>query len=244
MQLNLTKIVKLNIMQFIKQLFLISLFFISNAYASSNPYYQDEGQILFKIKGLFYQTASKKTTFTTSVGSATSTKNIFSLGYGAEGSVTYFYSPSIAGELSAGVNILKLRGTQINKITEVIGTTPATMDKKKVLAVPISMILQYHIAPYGGIRPYIGAGYSGSFLSTRSKYVSIESGHGPVLQLGVDLVSRSDNYICLELKRYLLKTKVTLEQELLDATNQALPKTTSKVKLNPTTISIGFGFKL
>lgn len=230
--------------QFTKQLFLIAILLISNAHASSNPYYQDEGQVLFKIKGLFSQTASKKPTFSTSVGSATSTKNIFSLGYGAEGSVTYFYSPSIAGELSAGVTMLKLRGSQINKITQVIGTTPATMDKKKVLAVPISMILQYHIAPYGGIRPYIGAGYSGSFLSTRSKYVSVESGHGPVLQFGVDLVSRSDHYICLELKKYLLKSKVTLEEALLDATNTTLPKTTSKVKLNPMTISIGFGFKL
>ncbi|MCP5369123.1 MAG: OmpW family protein [Rickettsiaceae bacterium] len=227
-----------------KKLLLLSLLFINNTHASNNAYYQDEGQILFKFKGVFYQTSSTKTPFSTSLGTATSTKNIFSLGYGAEGSVTYFYSSNIAGELSAGVNILKLRSSQINAIAQAIGTNSAVMDKKKVTAIPISAILQYHIAPYGGIRPYIGAGYSGSFLTTRSKHVSVESGHGPVFQLGVDLVSRSDNYVSLELKQYFLKTKVTLEQALLDATNQTLPKTVSKVKLNPTTISLGFGFRL
>lgn len=208
------------------------------------PYYRDGGQLLFKIKGLFYYMDSNKTSFTTTQGTASSSKNLFSAGYGAEGSVTYFITPFIAGELSAGVATYKPRSSQIGPIVATIGSaTPGAFDNRDVITVPVSAIAQFHIAPYGGIRPYIGVGYSASFNDTKSRSFSIDSDSGLVLQAGVDFVSKSDNYISVEVKHYRLNPKITLEKTLLDS-NGAIDAASKRVKLNPTTFTIGFGFRL
>lgn len=219
---------------------LISLFWINSSHGYEHFYYQDEGQLLFKMKALYYDTGSNKATFTNDGTSVSSNRSIFSQGYGAEGSVTYFYNSSFAAELSAGIAQMKMRSSELTSVINGLGASGEPLDNREALAIPLSAIIQYHVAPYGGIRPYIGAGYSATFLTTKSKNISLETAHGAVIQAGLDFVSKSDSYISLEVKQYLLKPKVTIEESLLASGK----KSVSKVKLNPLTISIGFGFRM
>lgn len=46
---------------------------------------------------------------------------------------------------------------------------------------------QYRVAPFGAIRPYVGGGLNGTYMYARSKAIKVNSGFGPVLQVGVDL---------------------------------------------------------
>ncbi|HJK86441.1 MAG TPA: OmpW family outer membrane protein [Candidatus Megaira endosymbiont of Nemacystus decipiens] len=227
-----------------KKALIAGLILSSNAYADSHYYYEEEGQLLFKFKGFYSQLDSTKTTFTSSVASTTSSKDLVSSAYGAEGSATYFYNANWSTELSAGFGIMHLRKSEFNKIASIIGINGGTITKKNVNMIPVSAIVQYHVAPYGAIRPYAGLGYSGTYLNAKSKKFSIDTASGAVLQLGVDFVTKNDNFFTLEIKKYYLKPKFTLERSFLDPVDESIAKTSSNMKINPLTISLGFGFRV
>ena len=100
-------------------------------------------------------------------------------------------------------------------------------------------MLQYHIAPYGAIRPYIGAGYQYTWMLSKSKQFVINSGSGYALQAGVDFALADDTLISFDVKRYQLTPKVKFKSSFLTGTSGM----TSKVKINPVIVSLGIGWK-
>ena len=213
-------------------------------YDNGHYYYEDEGKLLTKFKVFYSELKPKETTFTSSLASANSSKKLFSNAYGGEASVAYFFGANFAAELSAGVARLSLKPSEFDAVASAIGDNAANLDKNAALMIPVSATMQYHIAPYGAIRPYVGAGYGAAYLNAKSNKISLDGSSGFVLQAGVDFVTRNDHVFTLEVKKYSFRPKITLETPYLDPNNSVVGATSSKVKIDPIVVSLGFGFKL
>jgi outer membrane protein W len=70
----------------------------------------------------------------------------------------------------------------------------------------------------------------------------VDSGHGPVLQLGVNFFSKDDTFFSIDVKQHFLKSNVTFNKSLLSNDPRA-SNVKSKVTWNPLTVSAGIGFK-
>ncbi len=88
----------------------------------------------------------------------------------------------------------------------------------------------------GGLRPYVGLNWT--YMHTRSRAIKVDSGFGPVLQAGVDFISKDDTLFALDIRQYLLKSKVEFQKGYLGADGIS-----SKVTWSPIVVSAGFGFK-
>ena len=227
----------------ITKFWLISSLLASSAYANSHSYYQNEGELLFKMKG-FYTHLDTKPKFDSNITNTGNPGDVISVAYGAEGSVSYFFNANFATELSAGIGYMNIKKSEINKVATAIGGSLAgAMDNKDMLMLPFGVLVQYHVAPYGAIRPFIGAGYSAIWLNTRSDNISISSTYGPVIQIGVNFVAKNDTFFTIEAKQYFMDTRLKFERKLFDPATESIDSTKSTLKFNPLVISMGIGYK-
>ncbi len=114
--------------------------------------------------------------------------------------ISYFFTPNIAAELVLTVpqkHDLRAGGVQIGTLRHL----------------PPTLTAQYHFAPNGAIRPYVGAGIN----YTRFSSVHLPAGvgidrnsFGGALQLGVDIPLPYKNLILnFDLKKVYIKTDVS-----------------------------------
>ncbi len=207
-------------------------------------YYKEEGSIIFKVRGsgIFTKGSMKGLPAPTSTkGKASPSKvgNLVSNGYGVDGSTTVFFAKNIAAELGLGLQLYKTSSGALGAIGNNYSNNPVSAKKKNIYAVPASLMLQYHIAPFGAIRPYVGAGYQYTWMLSKASQFSLNSAHGYALQAGVDFALSDDTLISFDVKRYQLEPKVKFKDSFLGAGNGF----TSKVKINPIIVSLGMGWK-
>ena len=203
-------------------------------------YYKEEGSILFKVRGSgIFTKGNFKSLPPATRPNPIKVGNLISNGYGVEGSTTVFFTKNIAGELGIGLQLYKTSSAGVNAIGKNYSAAPVSAKKKNIYAVPTSLMLQYHIAPYGAIRPYVGAGYQYTWMLSKSKQFTINSGSGYALQAGVDFALTDDTLISLDVKRYQLETKVKFKDSFLGDKKGF----STKVKINPIVISLGIGWK-
>ncbi|WPY00876.1 OmpW family protein [Candidatus Trichorickettsia mobilis] len=207
----------------------------------SADYYSDEGKLLFKVRGYgIASNAKQKGLPKSSVAAPASTNPFVENGYGGDTATTIFFNDNMAAELSLGFGVLNTKYSTLNNVAHNYGGQNTAGKKKKIYMVPLTGTAQYHIAPYGAIRPYVGAGYHGAYLFTKAKEFKIKNGHGAVLQIGVDFVAKDDTFINVDIRKYFLKAKVTYKGALVkNATNIS-----STAKIDPLVVSAGIGFKL
>lgn len=205
-------------------------------------YYLDEGKLLFKLRPLYSIVEAKQKDLdrlSSSNPSAKKPSDLVENGYGFDTTSTYFLADHIAAELSAGVTYYKTKRNSLRETANLFGNNNATVGKKSDLwMVPVSATLQYHIAPFGALRPYLGVGAHGTYVYSRAKEFSVNSGFGAVFQGGVDFVARDDTLITLDVRGYTFESKINYKKEFT-GTGQDF---SSKVKWNPVVISLGFGF--
>ena len=216
------------------------------AFASNNDYdadyYEDEGALLFKIRGFYVNSPAKVKT--APINGTEKPGDLVQNGFGFDTATTYFFTDNIATELSLGLGMLRTKASALNKASIAYGNGSGSTGKKNdIIWVPLAATLQYHIAPFGAIRPYIGGGYHGSYLYTRSKAIKVRPGHGAVLQAGVDFMAKDDTFITFDIRQYFLKSKMTFKKGFLFPNNAAASDVSSKVGYNPLVISLGVGFK-
>lgn len=230
-------------MQFTKNIIaLFTILFALNAAASEykNDYYEDEGDLLFKIRGFYLNTSAKLTKLPASVSGSPKPKSFAQNGYGADTAITYFFTKNIATELSLGFDMIKVKSSALKAAANSFGNGQGNPGKNnEIYHIPASATIQYHVAPFGAIRPYIGGGYHGAFMHTRSKAIKVKSGHGAVLQAGIDFVSKDDTIFTFDVRQFFLKSKTTFKTDFLNA-----PSVDSTVDWNPLVVSVGIGFKL
>ncbi len=220
----------------------INSFAVEDTDINSNEgdYYEKEGNLVFKLRASGIKTNGKqKEASSSTVPSPVDVGSFAEVGYGLDASTSIFFSPNIALELSLGVNVLRTKGAHLSKVASNNGgNVDAVGKKKEIYTIPVTLLGQYHIAPFGAIRPYVGAGYHGAYTLTRSKAFDIKSGFGPVLQVGIDFYAKDDTLINLDVRQYFLNTKIDYKKALVNN----LP-VSSTIKFNPLLISIGVGFK-
>ncbi len=215
-----------------------------NDYSSDDydaSYYEDEGKLLFKFRGSGVLTSGKqkklpKPTSNTPVAIGPLVKN----GYGADTATTIFFNDNIGVELSLGFYALKTKTSSLNNIANNYNSPNTPGTRKDVYMIPLNFAPQLHIAPFGGIRPYVGLGVTGAYLFTRSKEFKINNGFGSFVQAGVDFVAKDDTIITLDVRQYHYKAKVSYKGSFIGKNTPV----SSRVNLNPLMVSLGIGFRL
>jgi outer membrane protein len=216
--------------------------FVASANDSNDiDYYEDEGRLLFKARIHGLSSNGKQTGFSATKNQISNPEKVGRLiqnGYGGDVATTIFFNDNIASELSLGFSVLKVKHSSLKNVGINYNANTDNLGKKKGLyAIPLTFTGQYHIAPFGAIRPYIGLGYHGAYIVNKCKGFNVKNGHGFVAQAGVDFVAKDDTIINLDIKQYLLNTKVQYKESFIK------PPVTSKIKINPLLISVGIGFK-
>jgi outer membrane protein len=207
-------------------------------------YYKDEGSILFKVRGSAILTKGKfkglpaRRNPAPNANAAISVPGLVSNGYGIDASTSVFFTNNIALELGLGIQDYKTSASSVSAISNNYSSKPTNNKKRNVYAVPMSLIMQYHIAPFGAIRPYVGAGWQYTWMLSKSQQFAISSAHGYALQAGVDFAMTDDTVISIDVKRYQLAPKVKFKRSLLGTSEM-----TTKVNINPVIISAGIGWK-
>lgn len=137
--------------------------------------------------------------------------------------ISYFFTPNIAAELVLTVpqkHDLRAGGTQIGTLRHL----------------PPTLTAQYHFAPNGAIRPYVGAGIN----YTRFSSVHLPAGvgidrnsFGGALQLGVDIPLPYKNLILnFDVKKVYIKTDVSAGGAKIGS-----------FKVDPVLFGIGLGWR-
>lgn len=229
----------------IKNVFFIIFVFTSSLSVADNltdkiydaDYYEDEGRLLFKVRAFAIKSSPEQKSLPAPLSSnPIKVGNFVENGFGGDTASTIFFSDRIAAELSLGLNLLNTKSSTLQSIANNYNGSIKTK-KKRIYSIPLTITGQYHIAPFGAIRPYVGAGYHAAYIFTKAKEFKINNGHGPVVQIGIDFVAKDDTLITLDLRQYLLKTKITYKGAIVNTANVS-----SKVALNPLVLSLGVGF--
>ena len=234
-------------MKFIKNIFIASALLVaSSAFANNNNYdanyYEDEGALLFKIRGFYINAPAKIKQVP--INGTEKPGDLVQNGYGFDTATTYFFTDNIATELSLGLSFLRTKSSALNKAAVAYGGGTGSSGKKNdIFFIPLVATLQYHVAPFGAIRPYVGGGYHGSYLYTRSKAIKVKPGHGAVLQAGIDFMAKDDTLITFDIRQYFLKSKVTFKKGFLFPNKPTTSNVSSKIDFNPLVVSLGVGFK-
>ncbi|WP_341787314.1 OmpW family outer membrane protein [Rickettsia endosymbiont of Cantharis rufa] len=205
----------------------------------STPYYENEGSLVFKVRlGGVFSDAKQKGLPTPTAPQPVTVGSIAKNGYGGDASTTIFFNNYLATELSLGFNALRTKYTSLASVAHNYGIDNVKLGKNKpIYMIPATITGQFHIAPYGGIRPYIGVGYHGSYMLTQATGLKIRNGHGAVGQIGIDFYAKDDTLVNIDVRQFFLNPKLEYKPNLVG--NKTV---TSKVKLNPLIVSVGIGF--
>ena len=233
----------LNYKKILSCFFLLTISASSMAAGSSedydSDYYANEGRINFKARlfGALSKAKQKLPPPTSARGIASPQANphFISNGFGIEGATTLFFGDYVAAELGLGFGMYKVSGSAVNSVSYNYGNGVVVGKKKQIYTIPLTFTMQYHIAPFGAFRPYVGAGYGGAYLFSRAKEFKIKNAHGVVGQIGMDIVMTTDTTFNIDIKKYSLEPKVTYKRNSI-GTNLS-----SKVKISPWVIAVGMG---
>lgn len=202
-------------------------------------YYLDEGKLLFKLRPIYANVSGNQKGFENFNSTSRKPGDLIKNGYGFDTATTYFLTDYIAAELSAGLIYFKSKKATVKDTASFFGNPNVQTSKgSNIWMVPVSGTLQYHVAPFGAIRPYLGLGLHGTYVYSRSKEFSVGNGAGAVLQAGIDFVSRDDTLITLDVRQYSLESKINYKSSFTGLNRDF----STKAKWNPIVISLGFGF--
>jgi outer membrane protein len=202
-------------------------------------YYENEGGMTFKVRlGGILSSAKQKGLPAPTVPHPVAVGKLAQNGYGGDASISIFLSNYFGIELSLGLNLLRTKYTSLANVAHNYGNNNDIGKRRNIFMVPATVTGQFHIAPYGGIRPYVGGGYHGAYAFSKAKSLKIKAGYGPVAQVGVDFYAKDNTLINLDVRQFFLSSNVTYKPYLVGGNNNVK----SKVKFNPLVISAGIGF--
>ena len=126
------------------------------------------------------------------------------------------------------------------------GTISALGDVADTWVLPPTLTVQYHFAPDGNIRPYLGAGINYSIFYSSKALSSLNGALGPTkvklddsvgyaLQAGVDIPVSKKVFVNFDIKYIDMKTTARL-------TSGATLRT-ARVKIDPIVAGMGIGFR-
>lgn len=210
----------------------------SNLNYDNTLYDDNEGCLVFKMRlGGAFSNAKQKGLPAPTVRQPVSVGEFIKNGYGGDASTTIFFNNYLATELALGFNVLRTKYASLANVSYNYGAAANPGKHKPIYMIPVAVTGQFHIAPYGGIRPYIGLGYHGSYMITQASSVKIRNGHGVVGQIGIDFYAKDNTLINFDIRQFYLNPKIEYKPSLVGT-----KIVTSKAKINPLIVSLGIGF--
>lgn len=138
--------------------------------------------------------------------------------------ISYFFTPNIAAELVLTVpqkHHVYLAGTDIGTFKHL----------------PPTLLAQYHFNPTGTFRPYVGAGVNYTLIDSEhlaNDTLFLEnSSVGAAVQVGFDVKLTKNMFLNVDLKKVQIRSDV----------KTAAGATVSRVKLDPTLLGVGLGWR-
>ncbi|MCH9753471.1 MAG: outer membrane beta-barrel protein [Alphaproteobacteria bacterium] len=159
----------------------------SLVYITHSSAYQDYNM---KLKGRLGYVHTDEKISTGSSGTVSQQK--FKDDYLGEVAISYFFNSNFAIEFSAGAGSL-----------EYVNNSGVGKD---IFFIPVAAIAQIHFPINNTFEPYIGAGYSYSFIEREPSNTEIKNGGGIAFQAGVDLFASETMGLNLDIK-YILDAK-------------------------------------
>lgn len=169
-------------------------------------------------------------TYTTGSVLASNTETALDFtGIGANAS--YFFNDNVAVQF----DISYLKSSTLDYSLTQGSTTRSTSGQ--VTMIPSSVLLQYHIAPYGEIRPYVGAGAAYYYINGNGfDGIDFEDSFGGQLQFGFDWWFQKDFGLNVELKKSWVEANI-------DYTEFAGFPLISEVAYDPFTLAVGLSYQ-
>lgn len=152
---------------------------------------------------------------------------------------TYMLSKHVGAEL--------ILATTKHEASGHTGTTGSIGKLASTWVLPPTLTLQYHFAPEGAVRPYIGAGvnYTIFYAEKASKGlesavgetdVSMKASFGYALQAGVDVPLTDRTFLNFDVKYIDMDTTTRLA-------TTAIGTQSVRVHLDPVVVGVGFGMR-
>lgn len=161
-------------------------------------------------------------------------------GIGGEAAAVLFFNDRIASELSLGLSTYRHKSGPVTAAAWNYSDGGTAKKRSRLYMIPMAISMQYHIAPFGGVRPYIGAGYQYVYIHSSSKNFSATNGHGPLAQFGIDFVMKDDTILNIDVKQSFYSAKIKYKKSMLAG---ATSSPTAKYKVNPLQVAVGLGIK-
>jgi len=205
--------------------------------ATATPAHAEAGDVLVRLRGIVVAPNDKSSgvnpTFPTehvSVDNAVTPELDF----------TYMLTKNVGAELILATTKHSASGTS--------GTTGSIGKLASTWVLPPTLTLQYHFAPEGKIRPYVGAGVNYTiFYSTKSSggledavgdtKVHMKDSFGYALQAGVDIPLNDRFFANFDVKYVDMDTTARLN-------TTAIGVQRTRVHIDPLIFGIGIGMKL
>lgn len=163
---------------------------------------------------------------------------------GGQMSASYFVFDNLALEASLGY-------TSYSVGRAVATASSTTSDESTLSIIPIDFNIQYHIAPYGRLTPYIGGGAGYAFFSQ-----SFSSTPTFNAQLGFDYWVRDNLGVSFNMKKYFNMTTESDKRDIYLATSVVTSGSTvsttttpvndtmhQEITLDPMVMTVGIGYR-
>jgi len=152
---------------------------------------------------------------------------------------TYMFTNNIGAELIVSSTKHKASGRT--------GTTGSIGKLASTWVLPPTLTLQYHFAPEGRIRPYVGAGVNYTIFYSEKASTGLEAAVGDTkvrmkdsfgyaLQAGVDIPVGKRTFVNFDVKYIDIDTTARLD-------TTAIGTQRTKIHLDPLVFGVGFGWK-
>jgi len=209
---------------------------VAGAAILAGPAHAEQGDLLIRLRGILVApNESSGSVLPGFPGEKVKVNNSFM----PEVDFTYMLSKNIGTEL--------ILATTKHSASGRTGTTGAIGKLATTWVLPPTLTLQYHFAPDGPIRPYVGAGvnytifYSekaskGLVAAVGKTDVSMKSSFGYALQAGVDIPINDKAFFNLDVKYIDIDTRARL------ATTAAGIQS-AKIHLDPFVFGVGIGMR-
>ena len=201
----------------------VALAVASSTSAASDANIKQKGSCLVGLKAL---TLSPQESSESSIGG----EAVVDLDRVPELDIRYFLTDSIAVETILGYT---------EHSVSAVNTEWGDVDLGSTKMLPPTLTLQYHFNHGQRFSPYLGAGLNYTFFYDHNPGdaldIEYDNDFGVAFNVGFDYVLSEKNYLNLDIKKYWLSTKTTIDAGLAEPV-------TASVDLDPIAISIGYGW--
>ncbi|SIN63608.1 outer membrane protein [Parasphingorhabdus marina DSM 22363] len=216
---------------------ILSLAAVSAMALTSVPASAEQGDILLRVRGINVMPNEDSGSILPAFpGEEVSVDNSFM----PEVDITYMATDHIGFELIAA--------TTKHSASGVTGTTGGIGRLASTWVLPPTLTAQYHFAPEGKVRPYVGAGINYTVFWNEDATNALEAAVGPTsvrlsdsfgwaAQVGVDIPLNDNVFLNLDVKYIDIDTTARLN-------TTAAGTQRVRINLDPLVVGVGLGIKL